>query len=338
MGYNELEIELRKVLALVERWRRLGCLPAIEQGVALERMRRVYAELLEMPCGEPAAVEEEAQQPVAVAVEWSADEDHEVAMQGMAAAAAIGVAAAGASMVMDEGDDFAGGVSSEGNPCVVSDASEEAAAESEPESEPETETEIEMEGSDSDTIVPDAADVEWSEEEYRSESASEAEAELVEETDTEAETATETESRSEFETAPVAEPEAVPEAVSESVPELESEPESEPVPETEPEATLAPEPELTSEPEPAREPEPAPAPKPAMPRIFGLEVSPYTRHEIIDTLFHGNTEMFEAEEAKINAMGSLEEALVYIGETYHWIPDNAATVKFVDLLESRFDS
>ena len=296
MGYNELEIELRKVLALVERWRRLGCLPAIEQGVALERMRRVYAELLEMPCGEPAAVEEEAQQPVAVAVEWSADEDHEVAMQGMAAAAAVGVAAAGASVVMDEGD--------------------------------------EVEGSDSDTIAPDAADVEWPEEEYRSASASEAEAELVEETDTDEETAAETESLSEFETAPVAEPEAVPEAVPESVPE----PESEPVPETEPEATLAPEPELTSEPEPAREPEPAPAPKPAMPRIFGLEVSPYTRHEIIDTLFHGNTEMFEAEEAKINAMGSLEEALVYIGETYHWIPDNAATVKFVDLLESRFDS
>lgn len=336
MGYNELEIELRKVLALVERWRRLGCLPAIEQGVALERMRRVYAELLEMPCGEPAAVEEEAQQPVAVAVEWSADEDHEVAMQGMAAAAAVGVAAAGASMVMDEGDDFAGGVSSEGNPCVVADASEDMAAESEAESEPETEPEIEVEGSDSDTIAPDAADVEWSEEEYRSESASEAEAELVEETDTEAETAAETESLSEFETAPVAEPE--PEAVPEAVPESVPEPESEPVPEPEPEATLAPEPELTSEPEPAREPEPAPAPKPAMPRIFGLEVSPYTRHEIIDTLFHGNTEMFEAEEAKINAMGSLEEALVYIGETYHWIPDNAATVKFVDLLESRFDS
>ena len=334
MGYNELEIELRKVLALVERWRRLGCLPAIEQGVALERMRRVYAELLEMPCGEPAAVEEEAQQPVAVAVEWSADEDHEVAMQGMAAAAAVGVAAAGASVVMDEGDDFAGGVLSAGNACVVSDASEDAAAESEPESEPETETEIEVEGSDSDTIAPDAADVEWPEEEYRSASASEAEAELVEETDTDEETAAETESLSEFETAPVAEPEAVPEAVPESVPE----PESEPVPETEPEATLAPEPELTSEPEPAREPEPAPAPKPAMPRIFGLEVSPYTRHEIIDTLFHGNTEMFEAEAAKINAMGSLEEALVYIGETYHWIPDNAATVKFVDLLESRFDS
>ncbi len=328
MGYNELEIELRKVLALVERWRRLGYLPAIEQGVALERMRWVYAELLEMPCGEPAAVEEEAQQPVAVAVEWSADEDHEVAMQGMAAAAAVGVAAAGASMVMDEGDDFAGGVSSEGNPCVVVDASEDMAAESEPESEPETELEIEVEGSDSDTIASDAADVEWSEEEYRSASAAEAEVELVEETDTDEETVTETESRSEFETVPVAEPEAVPETI----------PESEPVPEPEPEATLAPEPELTSEPEPAREPEPAPAHKPAMPRIFGLEVSPYTRHEIIDTLFHGNTEMFEAEEAKINAMGSLEEALVYIGETYHWIPDNAATVKFVDLLESRFDS
>ena len=67
-------------------------------------------------------------------------------------------------------------------------------------------------------------------------------------------------------------------------------------------------------------------------------MSPYARHEIIDTLFHGNTALFETETAKLNSMGSLEEALVYIGETYRWIPENAATIKFIDLLETRFEN
>lgn len=337
MGYNELELELRKVLSLIDRWRGLGYMPTIEQGVALERMQRAYVELLDMPCGEPVAVRQEEQPLMGDAVEWSAAEDHEVVLQGMTAVGAGVVVGAQQEAWADEGEDFVAGpvaasvatddapmakwtdkeqthggygVSGEGasDETGVMEAVEE-------ESDVQTEEIVEPVG---ETEIPDEPAVEVVEE-----MALESESSAV---DREAEP--DAESQPEGDAEPVvaapleSAPASTPEPVSESVSEVE------PVPESKPESTS----------ESVTESEPAPAPKPQMPRIFGLEVSPYTRHEIIDTLFHGNVEMFEAEETKINAMGSLEEALVYIGETYHWIPENAATVKFIDLLETRFDS
>ncbi len=72
------------------------------------------------------------------------------------------------------------------------------------------------------------------------------------------------------------------------------------------------------------------------PHVFGIEITQYSRHEMINTLFRGDATLFESECAKIDAMDNLEEALIYIGGHYHWIPDNAATNKFIDLLEQRF--
>lgn len=327
MGYNELELELRKVLSLIERWRTLGYIPTIEQGVALERMQRAYVELLDMPCGgEAEGATAEAGATAAHGMEWSAAEDHEV-MQGMAAVGS-GVVAAEASWVVDEADDFAAGkaVGTTESETVQPDAEsgmayevDETAVEAVKSSEPQEESETEpVAGGDA------------SEEVRVEEVAAEMEAEAEEEHSVHAEPDAEA----------AQEPEPSVEVLEESVTEttVEVTPEA-PVAElnadAQTESASAPE-EPASKPEP--EAEPAPAPKPQLPRIFGIEVSPYTRHEIIDTLFHGNTEMFEAEVAKLNAMGSLEEALVYIGETYHWIPENAATVKFIDLLETRFDS
>lgn len=274
MGYNELELELNKILSMVERWRGLGYMPTIEQGVALERMQRIYVALLDMPCGEPAADVDGERPQTTAAMEWSADEDHEVVLQGVATAAAVGVVAGGASVVMDEGDDFGGAIptSQEAEVEVAETESEEARIAEEKESvEDEPESEVVAEEAGSLDVEQDFAHEQTSDR-------------------------------------------------------------KEPAQETE--VTFRQEAEAAQH----EEPTPAPTSNSSTPRIFGLEVSPYTRHEIIDTLFHGNTEMFEAEEAKIDAMSSLEEALVYIGETYHWIPDNAATVKFIDLLERRFDS
>lgn len=282
MGYNELELELNKILSMVERWRGLGYMPTIEQGVALERMQRIYVALLDMPCGEPAADVDGERPQTTAAMEWSADEDHEVVLQGVATAAAVGVVAGGASVVMDEGDDFGGAIptSQEAEVEVAETESEEARIAEEKESvedEPESEAVAEEAGS------LDA------EQDFAQEQTSDRKIEPAQEL----------------------------------------------------EALSGPKAEVTGGVQSTQASEPTsqePTSQSSVPRIFGLEVSPYTRHEIIDTLFHGNTEMFEAEEAKIDAMSSLEEALVYIGETYHWIPDNAATVKFIDLLERRFDS
>lgn len=79
-----------------------------------------------------------------------------------------------------------------------------------------------------------------------------------------------------------------------------------------------------------------PTASPAGKTILGIEVSAHTRQEIIDTLFHGNEELFEREINILNGMDSLEAALIYIGETYHWIPENPSTIRFIDLLEQRF--
>lgn len=78
------------------------------------------------------------------------------------------------------------------------------------------------------------------------------------------------------------------------------------------------------------------APQKPIVTILGIEVSPYARHEIIDTLFRGNVELFEAECLKIEAMDELEQAIIYIGETYRWVPENMTTIRFIDLMETYF--
>lgn len=243
MGYNELEVELRKVEDQIARWRTWGYLPAIEQGLALRRLQRIYAELVEMPCGDPA----------------------EAGMAGETAPA----------------DEQPEGVAVE--PAAIG-----------PE---ERETEETAE------IIAEGA--------YE---------------ETEGGMAEETHVRQDDEAHDLCPPQL-------EFPEAEFHPE----PEQELEAAeeVQPEAEIDPEPEPAPEkPEPQ---QPEPPRILGIEVSPYARHEIIDTLFRGNEALFESETAKLDTMDSLEEALVYVGENYRWIPENAATIKFIDLLESRFE-
>lgn len=72
------------------------------------------------------------------------------------------------------------------------------------------------------------------------------------------------------------------------------------------------------------------------PRVFGIKVNAYARQEIIDTLFRGNVDLFDAECNRIDAMEDLEDALIYIGENYRWIPDNMTTIRFIDLMETHF--
>lgn len=246
MGYNELEVELRKTLAQIARWREMGYMPTIEQGIALGRLQKIYAGLLDLPCSEPET--ETAISPV----EWNADSDHEVIARGMAA--------------------------TDGKPRGRTDTHGAIAPDDEsfePCCDPETptggtvrETKADDDGNFADLSVRE-------------------ESRLSEETH------------------------------------LRQDDEA---------RDLCPPPTEFTQARHATEQ------APEQPRIFGIEVSPYARHEIIDTLFHGNTALFETETAKLNTMGSLEEALVYIGETYRWIPENAATIKFIDLLETRFEN
>lgn len=272
MGYNELELELRKILAQVDRWREMGYMPVIEQGVALSRLQKAYAELMELPCGEPApgesaeepipdeqdtepnenADDSETEQP-----RWNESDDEEVIAQ----------------QASDETDK-----QEEGQVVYVApdDESfdEENAKESLKENEPSK--------SEDDDFADDAAE---EEPDRKSE-----EAHLGQEYGTR-------------ETTPSSADEFA-EEVAQTVRE-------------EQEKTL---------------------PEKPQPTIFGIPVSEYARHEIIDTLFKGNTALFEKEEATLAGMDSLEDALVYIGENYQWIPENAATLKFIDLLEERFNA
>lgn len=230
MGYNELEIELKKTLAQIARWRELGYMPTIEQGIALGRLQKIYAGLLDLPCCDPEEVPAVSDAPKAAA---------------------------------------------EPSPLVAVVGGEAA----EPKTEEAGERVAEV------AVVPETA-----------ENASQ---------ETGEQTAT---------------------AVEESAPKELEKPAAEEAEASS--ASVAPAPAVAQQPQ-GGEAQP-------MPRVFGIEVSPYARHEMIDTLFHGNTALFLSEVAKLNEMGSLEEALVYIGETYRWIPENAATIKFIDLLTARF--
>lgn len=310
MGYNELEVELQKIQAQIGRWRTLGYMPAIEQGLALRRLQKVYAELLELPYGEPAEEEETIDERFgALAPDDESFEPYEPYEPDSEPAGEEGAHQATESHLRqdDEAHDH----------CPP-----------------------QLEFPDAEFVpTTDTADVETEE------VVVEEVAEVIPEAEQEPEIGLEIEP----EPALPAEETHLrqdDEAHDHCPPELEF-PEAEFVPTTDVSSEAAPEAVPTPEPETELEQEAAPAPKPVAekpqptkpdaPRILGIEVSPYARHEIIDTLFHGNESLFEAETAKIDAMDSLEEALVYVGETYRWIPENAATIKFIDLLESRFE-
>lgn len=287
MGYNELEIELRKTLAQISRWREMGYLPVIEQGIALGRLQKIYAGLLDMPCSEPEAQLEGSGsvRDTAVTDDTTTGENtgsgHGEADRGGSAPDDESFeaccdpdvrSAAGHAEAADD-DDFADLPVKEG-----SRLSEEAHMQQEFWS---------QDPCPSPTEFPEAI----SGEKLAVVGGRETDGEEV---DADSETAERTGQESGLH-----DPDSSSDGVAEVKENVDKIPEQ--------------------------------------PRIFGIEVSPYARHEIIDTLFHGNAELFEAETAKLNDMDSLEQALVYIGETYRWIPENAATIKFIDLLETRFE-
>lgn len=273
MGYNELELELRKLLAQVDRWREMGYMPVIEQGLALSRLQKAYAELMELPCGEAAPGETEQEpdrdpedtppnehsvDPDAKESQWRESDDEEVMAQEAS----------------DQADR-----EEEGDVVYVApdDESfdEENAKESLKENEP-------SEADEDDDFADDAAEEEA---DRKSEEAYPGQESGTRDTD--------------------------PSSADEFADEVAQ--------------TVREESEKSS-------------PEKPQPTIFGIPVSQYARHEIIDTLFKGNTALFEKEEAILGEMDSLEDALVYIGENYQWIPENAATLKFIDLLEERFNA
>lgn len=225
MGYNELEIELKKVMVQVERWRESGYMPTIEQGIALSRLQKVYTLLMDLPSTDPSEIPgdeitSESDAPKAEAkpiepVEWDKNKDEEVVEDGF--------------------DGETGGKAED-----VSDAEGEVVY-----------------------VSPD--DESFDEENGKNEQHEKADDD------------------GDFADSPAEED----------------------------------------------------APKSGI-EILGTPVSTYAKEEIVNNLFHGNVELFEREMEKFDAMGSLEEALVYIGETYHWVPEHAATIKFIDLLENRF--
>ena len=358
MGYNELEVELRKTLAQIARWREMGYMPTIEQGIALGRLQKIYAGLLDLPCSEPET--ETAISPV----EWNADSDHEVIARGMAATDGKprgGTDTHGAIAPDDESfepccdpETPTGGTVREtkadddGNFADLSVREESRLSE---------ETHLRQDDEARDLCPPPTEFPQTQAMAEDGEKPTTAEttggAEDGKGTSGESRLSEETHLRQDDEARdlcppPTEFPQAQATAENGGKPTTaETTGGAEDGKGTSGESRLSEETYLRQDDE-ARDlcPPPTEFPQarhateqaPEQPRIFGIEVSPYARHEIIDTLFHGNTALFETETAKLNSMGSLEEALVYIGETYRWIPENAATIKFIDLLETRFEN
>lgn len=298
MGYNELEIELRKILDQITRWREVGYMPTIEQGIALGRLQKIYAGLLDLPCCEPEMPGEGADGGETAA--WDPSADHEVD------ATEIFLASDKVSAVSDGyGDGMAPDDESferDCDPDVPSAASDKADDDG---NFADFSAEEGMRASGEAHLSQEVGEQDPCPSQSRPLSERVA-PETEKSADGGAEPSEETHLMQEYGSRDLCPPVTeVPEADKERV-------------------------EVSTDGD-AVEP-----PKPEGPRVFGIEVSPYARHEIIDTLFHGNLELFDAECAKLDAMGSLEEALVYIGETYRWIPENAATIKFIDLLETKF--
>lgn len=311
MGYNELEIELRKTQAQIARWREMGYMPTIEQGIALGRLQKIYAGLLDLPCSEPEAQLEgvdavgDATGTIETATDESVGSDREAVAKEIVPEMPL-MADAGYDGVAPDDESF--------EPCCDPDV-------------PAAATVPRTKAADDDNFADfsvgegtRASDETHLKQEYGAHDLCPPPVEFPKgedadskETDVSADTSDTEKDESGEEDDRAGRSEEV--HMMQEYGARDSSPSPEKFPEAEQNAVKVPEP----------------------PRIFGIEVSPYARHEIIDTLFHGNTELFEAETAKLDGMGSLEEALVYIGETYRWIPENAATIKFIDLLETRFE-
>lgn len=311
MGYNELEIELRKTLAQIARWREMGYMPTIEQGIALGRLQKIYAGLLDLPCSEPEAQLEgvgavgDATGTIETATDESVGSGREAVAKEIVPEMPL-MADAGNDGVAPDDESF--------EPCCDPDVPAAATA-------PRTKAADDDNFADfsvgEGTRVSDETHMkqEYGAHDLCPQPAEFPEAEAIASKEpggsANASETGEDESGEDGEKAGRSEEIHVMQEYGAH----DSSPSPEKFPEAEQNAVKTPE----------------------QPRIFGIVVSPYARHEIIDTLFHGNTELFEAETAKLDGMGSLEEALVYIGETYRWIPENAATIKFIDLLETRFE-
>lgn len=311
MGYNELEIELRKTLAQIARWREMGYMPTIEQGIALGRLQKIYAGLLDLPCSEPeaqlegAGVVGDATGTIEAVTDESVGSDREAVAKEIVPEMPL-VADAGYDGVAPDDESF--------EPCCDPDVPAAATA---------PRTKAADDDNFADFSVGEgtrASDETHLKQEYGEHDFCPPPVEFPEGEDTDSKETDVSADGSDT-------------GKNESGEDDEKGGRSEEIHVMQEYGAhdLCPSPEkfLEAEQNAVKAPEP--------PRIFGIEVSPYARHEIIDTLFHGNTELFEAETAKLDGMGSLEEALVYIGETYRWIPENAATIKFIDLLESRFE-
>lgn len=285
MGYNELEIELRKTLALIDRWREMGYMPTVEQGIALGRLQKIYAGLLDLPCSEPEA------QPEGPEKSDSGSAPEEI------------------SRVTVKEDTYDG--------VAPDDESFESCCDPDvPAAVPAQDTEADGDGNFADRSVEEVdrtSDETHLKQEYGAHDLCPPPSEF-----------------------PEAKDDAAAPQKGDAVTDKAGHSEEAHMMQESGSHDTCPEPDKSVQ-EGNAAGKPAAGEKPEPPRIFGVEVSPYARHEIIDTLFRGNAELFEAETAKLNGMGSLEEALVYIGETYRWIPENAATIKFIDLLESRFE-
>lgn len=298
-----MEIGLKQVAVYVARWRETGRVPAIERGIALERMQKIYAELSELPCTDKASVEEYMPIPQSGGYDGVAPDDESFEVNSPAT---VSVAVAGEEEMSEQVQTF---------------AAEEIATEERMSQTSHTVQEVgEQDPCPSQTRFLEDRETNLS---FAAAPATVPEQEVEEEEPVEApdeEEAQEEEGGRSEETFLMQENGSRDEC-----------PQATEVPDADKEGEVEPEPEQTPANAKKREPKRA-----GTPRIFGIEVSPYARHELIDTLFHGNQAMFDSECEKIDAMDSLEEALVYIGETYQWIPENAATIKFIDLLEARF--
>lgn len=308
MGHNELETDLRKILAQIDRWREIGYMPTIEQGIALGRLQKIYNDLLDLPCGEPEPTEELS---TPIDIQTTAENtDTPIATepsddQAPAQATEIGYGE------FDAPDDESF------EPCCDPDVTTAGS---------ESTTKGDDDGNFTDLSAEEGhrkSGETFLKQEYGAKDLCPPPTEFPEiPNDTCSE---ETEDEQQDESNPV-------EPITEGAPSEETHLMQEfGTHDVYPCQTEVPGTDL----HPAEEPNKVPETE-KKPDIFGIEVSPYARHEIIDTLFHGNIGLFDAECAKISAMSDLEEALVYIGETYNWIPENAATIKFIDLLETRF--
>ncbi|WP_294599160.1 hypothetical protein [uncultured Rikenella sp.] len=315
MGYHEMEIGLKQVAAYVARWHETGRVPTIERDIVLERMQRIYAAIMQVRCTDGVAMQLAAAR--VEVEEMTTDGGYD------------GMAPDDESFEVNGGGiDY--GFTAMPESVVPADSEkidDRPAAEREDRMSQTTHTVQEV--GEQDPCPSQTRFLEEREAAHPSPKPATAAAAPVAEPEPEPETTGEVQEK------PIPDAEGGRSEASYLTQESgsrETYPQATEVPAMDQEGPVRNDTDETAAPK-SRKPEKK---KPEAPRIFGIEVSPYARHEMIDTLFHGNEAMFESECEKLDAMDSLEEALVYIGEMYRWIPENAATIKFIDLLEARF--